>query len=318
MKIGRSLRRVRLRAPAAGTLLGALLGAGTLAAVLAGCDTISSDLSSLGDIFNPPTPAEAAAWAVDTSNPENQRRGIALLASAPWGGAEPYQKLYRLYVEEPTDPIVKGFAVRALGRHGDAGDAAMVAKQLTSQYRTVRLEAAKALQRLHDPAVADVMWKKLIDQVEDSEIRTELAIGLGQYPNDSVFQALVAAVDHRELAVNLAALDSLHTMTGKDFGLSQKAWIEWRASVDASNAYRADERFLYPTFQREKGFWDYVLFWMPLSFEDPAMPIGTASTGPRRTYEGAEQPASDFKLPELEKPAGTEAAPAAGQGGARP
>jgi HEAT repeats len=295
-----------------------------IAACVAGCDTISSDFESLTEAFNPPTPAEAATWAVDTSNPENQRRGIALLASAPWGGAEPYQKLYRLYVEEPTDPLVRSFALRALGRHGDASDAKLVARELNSPFRLVRLEAAKALQRLHDPEVADAMWKKLIDQVEDAEIRTELAVGLGQYPSDAVFQALVAAVDHRELAVNLAALDSLQSMTGQDFGMSQKAWLDWRSSVDATSAFRTDERFLFPTFQRDKGFFDYLMFWAPLTFEQPGMPVGTTSTGPRRTYSGDEQPSDDFRLPTFEKkesapegPSPTASPNAAGSGAPR-
>lgn len=276
---------------------------------LAGCDTIGSDFDAFTESFNPPTPAQAAAWAVDTSNPENQRRGIALLASAPWGGAEAYQKLYRLYIEEPTDPLVKGFAIRAIGRHGDASDTPLVIKELNSPFRLVRLEAAKALQRLHDPAAADPMWKKLVDQSEDSEIRCELAIALGQYPTDAVFQALIAALDHRELAVNLAALDSLQTMTGQDFGLNQTAWNEWRAAAGTSAPFRTDDRFLYPTFRRPKGVMDYLLFWIPLNFEEPGMPIGTPSTGPRRTYGGAEQPAEDFRLPAFEKdePAATPA-----------
>lgn len=299
---GSPLAAGRLRRALAPSLARVALVA--LLALPSGCDTIGSDFEAFTESFNPPTPAQAATWAVDTSNPENQRRGIALLASAPWGGAEAYQKLYRLYVEEQTDPLVKGFAVRALGRHGDASDAPLVVKELNSQYRPVRLEAAKALQRLHDPAAADAIWKKLIDQTEDSEIRTELAIALGQYPTDAVFQALIAALDHRELAVNLAALDSLQTITGKDFGLDQRAWNQWRASVGTAQAFRTDDRFLYPTFRREKGLMDYVLFWIPLTFEEPGMPVGTPSTGPRRTYGGEEQPAGDFRLPSYEKDEG--------------
>ncbi len=290
--------------------------AGSMLLVVNACDTISSDLDAFTETFNPPTPAQAAAWAVDTTNPENQRRGIALLASAPWGGAQPYQQLYRLYVEEPTDPLVKSFALRAIGRHGDATDAPLVAKQLESPFRLVRLEAAKALQRLHDPTVADPMWKKLVDQTEESEIRAELAVALGQYPTDAVFQALIAALDHRELAVNLAALDSLQTMTGQDFGLNQSAWIAWRAqsggTASAAAVFRTDERYLYPVFRRPKGVMDYILFWVPLSFEDPGLPIGTPSTGVRRTYEGEEQPSPEFQLPAIEKPeaaAPAEAAP---------
>jgi HEAT repeat protein len=268
---------------------------------LAGCDTMQSDFSSFVETFNPPTPAQAAAWAVDTNDAENQRRGIALLAGAPWGGAEPYQKLYRLYIEENTDPLVKAFAIRALGRHGDAADAVLVAKQLDSTYRIVRLEAAKALQRLHDPKVADAIWKQLLRQnpEEDADIRTELAIALGQYPTDAVFNALVNALDQRELAVNWAALDSLQSLTGHDFGLDQAKWLAWKDST--KTPFRTEECFLYPTYRRDKNWLDYMLFWVPLTFEEPGLPQGMKITGPRRTYQG-EQPTSDFKLPEKEAP----------------
>ena len=70
----------------------------------------------------------------------------------------------------------------------------LVAKSLPSPFRQVRLAAAKALQRLHDPAVADSMWTRMIDPNEDSDVRAEIAIALGQYPTPAVFNALVAAL----------------------------------------------------------------------------------------------------------------------------
>ncbi len=291
-----------------------LFALGSLCVVSLGlpaCDTMSSDFASFFETFNPPTPAQAAEWAVDTNDPENQRRGVALLASAPWGGAAPYVKLYRLYVEENTDPLVKSFALRALGRHGDAADAVLVSQQLSSPFKNVRLEAAKALQRLHDPSVADVMWQRLVDENEEEEVRVELAIGLGQYPTDAVFQALVLGVDQRELAINLACLDSLQTLTGKDFAFDKAKWLAWREST--TSPFLNDERYLYPTFIRSKMFMDYLLFWVPLTFEEPGVPVGTKLSGPRRTYEGEEQPPTDFKLPEseAERKAADEAAAAA-------
>lgn len=263
-------------------------------ALLAGCDTISSDLESFGDSFSPPTPLEAATWAVDTTDAENQRRGVALLASAPWGGAEAYVRLYRLYVEENSDPLVKAFALKALGRHGDAPDARLVAKQITSPYKVVRLEAARALQRLHDDAVADLIWPRLLDPSEEAEVRLELAVALGQYPTDSVFQALVAALDQRELGVNWAALDSLETLTAQDHGLDKAAWISWKDATPG--AFNDEETYLYPVFRRELDFIDYVVFWQPVVFEDPGVPIGMSLTGVRRTYQG-EPPPPGVALP---------------------
>jgi hypothetical protein len=249
----------------------------------AGCDTISSDLSQFTQSFTPPSPAQAARWAADPNDRENARRGTILLANAPFGGTEVYVKMYRLYAEDAGDPLVRAAALQALARHGDAADAVLVAKSLVSPFRQVRLAAAKALQRLHDPAVADLLWPRLVDAEEDSDVRTEVAIALGQYPTPAVFNALVAALSQRELAVNTAALDSLRMITGKDFGIDEDLWLEHM--VTAKPPLLETPLYLYPTFVRDLDTWDYLMFWDPVVFESPDVPIGMKQLGVKRTSE---------------------------------
>ncbi len=239
---------------------------------LQGCDTAGSDWSNFTQTFNPPSPAEAAQWAVDPYDSENQRRGTILLANAPFGGVPAYTKMYRVYVEENSDPLVKAAAIEALGRHGEPADAELVAKQLKDKSVQVRLAAAKALQRLHYPSVSAVLCSRMIDEAEASGVRIELAIALGQYPTDDSFQALSATLDARELAVNLAALDSLQLLTDKDFGLDRPLWLSWYRST--KTPFRSDLQYLYPTYQRELGFWDRIIFWAPIIFEKPGVPVG--------------------------------------------
>jgi HEAT repeat protein len=250
---------------------------------LAGCDTISSDLDQLSESFSQPTPVEAARWAADPNDRENARRGTVLLANAPWGGAEVYLKLYRLYAAEAPDPLVRAAAIQALGRHGEEADAPLVARNLASPFRQVKLAAAKSLQRLHDPAVADMLWPRLVDDGEDADIRTEIAIALGQYPTPAVFNALVAALSQRELAVNLAAVDSLRAITGQKLGLSEDAWLAYAAG--SREPFVKEPLYLYPAFTRDLGFWDRVVFWAPVEFETPDVPIGMKAFGVRRTSE---------------------------------
>ncbi|MGA0420995.1 MAG: HEAT repeat domain-containing protein [Phycisphaerales bacterium] len=251
--------------------------ASIVAVAMAGCDTISSDFNDLLTDMTPPTPAEAAAWASDLNDPENQRRGLSLLSNAPWGGDAPYVELYRLYVEEPTDPLVKATAVQALGRWGEPDDAMKIADHLSSPSPLVRREAARSLQRLHEPRVADRIWIRLVDIDEDPGVRVELAIALAQYPTDQSFQALCLALDARELVVNLAAADSLRILTGRDFGLDRATWLAWYESAGAP--FAREEVFLYPTFTRRISFWDHLLFWKDWTFETPAPPRGMAEQG---------------------------------------
>jgi hypothetical protein len=269
------------------------IGLATLGAILGGvhggCDTIQSDFSQFADSFSQPSPAEAAQWAADPNDRENARRGTVLLANAPWGGAAPYLKMYRLYAEDALDPLVRAAALQALGRHGDASDAVLVAKSLASPFRQVRLAAAKALQRLHDPAVADTLWPRLVDETEDPDVRTEVAIALGQYPTPAVFQALVAALSQRELAVNVAAVDSLRTLTGQNFALEEDDWLRFFAasSTASTTPFGNGRTYLYPTFVRRLDIWDRLIFWMPTVFESPDVPVGLKAIGTRRTDEPA-------------------------------
>lgn len=258
-------------------LAAAHLAAGILAAA-AGCDQASSDFGDASSSLFPPSPAEAGRWAVDDSDPENQRRGVLLLGNAGFGGEPVYVNLYRLYIEENSDPVVKATAIQALARHANPDDAVLVAKQLDSKVEQIRVAAAKGLQRIHNPKIADLIWKKLINEDEVPAVRVELAIALGQYPTRDVFEALCSALDDRELAVNLAAANSLRLLTGADFGLEAPLWRSW---ADATpNPLRQDVPFYYPTFERELGFGDYLLFWMIPTFEQPGVPAGMRETAP--------------------------------------
>ncbi len=260
--------------------------------LLVGCDTISEDFSDFMQGISPPSPFEAAVWAADFNDPGRQRRGVVLLSNAAFGGETPYLELYRTLAQESPDPLVRAAAIRALGRWGTPDDAQVIAgaarlgdeESIESVAVPIRLESAIALQRLHEPAIVDRIWRQLINEDENESVRVELAIALGQYPTDASFQALCLALDDRSLALNLAAADSLRVMTGRDFGLDAPVWLSWYAA--APSPFAGGETFLYPTFQRRIGFWESLAFWSPVRFEEPGPPRGLAITS-RRTYDDA-------------------------------
>lgn len=228
------------------------------------------------------------------------RRGVALLGTSAFGGVDAYVKLYRFYVQDMKDPLVQAVAISALARFGTPDDAVLIAKRLDSAFPQVRIAAAIGLQRLHNEAVAEAMWRRLLDESEDQEIRVELAIGLGQYPQDDVFQALVTSLDQTELSVNLAALDSLRSSTGNDLGLSRTRWLAWYQGTSTQARFQSRNIYLYPTYQRHLGFWDYIVFWDVPRWETPGLPAGIANTGARGTYDApaaASPPANNEQTP---------------------
>ncbi len=250
---------------------------------LTGCDTISQDLSAFTEELLPPTPSEAVVDMIDPNDPDKRRRGTLLIANSPFGGGEPYLKIYRDMAIHERDPLAKAAALAALGRHGVPDDGPILAASLDDQNRQVRWAAAQALQRIHNVAVVGDLLDVLRKDDEHTDTRIAAAVAVGQYPQDRVFQVLINALDDRELALNLAAQRSLKTLTGEDFALERLAWYQWYNNTAEPFAGRRE--YLYPTYQRGETWMERLAFWSTTTYEQPAPPAGLRPQGERRTYE---------------------------------
>ncbi|MHC4083448.1 MAG: HEAT repeat domain-containing protein [Planctomycetota bacterium] len=257
---------------------------------LAGYSSMGQDLSEFSASLTPTTPAEAARMMVDPYDPDNRRRGIVLIANSPFGGADAYMAVYRDRVVHETDPLARAAAVTALGRYGGPDDAIAIAACLEDEQFQVRWEATKALQRIHNPAVVADLLPVLRSASEQPDIRVAAAVALGQYPQDRVFQALVEALDARELAVNAAARDSLATLTGQNFGMDPAAWLNWYNGM--ANPFEDKQEYLFPTYQRDETWLEKLAFWSRRTYEQPAPPAGLRPP-PRRTYQDDEAPVDE-------------------------
>ncbi|MHC4809761.1 MAG: HEAT repeat domain-containing protein [Planctomycetota bacterium] len=271
----------------AATTMLAAAGLIAVAAGVPGCQSIGSDVEdAFGGLFGP-SPTEAVVWTTDT-DPDLRRRGVLLLGNAVFGGEEPYVRLYRDYAVNERNPLVKAAAIRALARHGEVADARIIATQLTHENRQVRWEAARGLQRLHEPAVVPDLLERLRDPDEDVQVRVATATALGQYGSDRAFQGLVAALEAPELAVNHAAAASLRQLTGRDIGIDPTAWLRWyRDAAGDSQRLAGASGFRYPTYERDLGFFEQLAFWNPPVREFPGPPLGLEPGDARRTYEDA-------------------------------
>lgn len=264
-------------------------GIGVMAMVaLSGC--VMDDLNDIGRMFETPTPGEAARWALDTNDVNKRREGIVLLSTASFGGAEPYLKLYRMSVEDDDNPLVKSAAIAALARHGTTEDALLIApwcEQRVTESATIRWAAVQGLQRLHNREVVPVLIRVARDWAEQTEVRSAACVAMGQYPEDRVVQALIDVLDARELAINADAAEALSQLTGQDFGFDILAWQRWyEATLDQSKSPFAGQRaYTYPTYSRDKVWWEHIAFWLDEQYEPSLQPIGLRSNDQRRTWD---------------------------------
>lgn len=228
-----------------------------------------------------PTPGEAARGAFHRYDADVRRRNVALLADAPFGGEEPYLRMYRLLLDDPA-PTVRAACIRALGRHGASRDVEVLLPLLRDDNDFVRWEAAKAMCRLHHPAAIDDLIR-LVNEDEDVDVRMAAARALGQYPRARVFDALVGALDDLDYGVSQAAADSLRTLTGRDFDRDARAWLAWsrdhrRRLFDAGGAYT------YEPYRAPPGFLhrylvDPLIFWKDREQPEPRVPAGIDRQG---------------------------------------
>ncbi len=281
------LRRIAKIAPTA------LAAAAAALVPLAGCDSIGQDFADLGKSLTPPTPREAAEQMLDPHDPDARREGTVLISNSPFGGVDVYLRTYRDRVMYETDPLVKAVSIQALARHGTPEDAPLIAQQLVEEENIqARWEAAKGLQRIHNPVVVPDLLGVLRNVEEHTDVRAAAADALGQYPEDRVFQGLVAALDARELAVNISSQHSLYALTGVDFGLDPRLWLSWYNSV-GSDPFAGQLEYLFPTYHRRDTWLEKLAFWSTRVEEQPSPPAGLDSTSGKRTYEAEDDRAEN-------------------------
>ncbi len=229
-----------------------------------------------------PPPGELAAMAMDPYDANRRYVGTLGLAGAVFASQPVYLALFEDNAGD-TDAAVRSAAIRGLAFQGERRHVPYLTKALKDPDKQVRLEAARGLQRLHDPSAIDGLLAAMREptgyppepgEEGEPDIRAEAALALGQYANPRVVEGLIAALRDESLAVNRASLTSLRTLTGQDFGLDHDAWIAWRDKAGAAEMFRGRTLYFYPVFNRSRRLWEYLPLVPQPPNEPPAPPAG--------------------------------------------
>ncbi len=240
-----------------------------------GCTQAPGGLGVVLEPFISPSPSAIARDAFNVYDADKRRDSVAQLAASHFGGEAPYLRLYRLLIDDP-DPTVRAACIKALGMHGAVEDADLLKRYLGDPSPLARWEATKALQRVHSPSAVAPLIETMLDD-DDTDVRMGAAGALGQYPESRVFHALVGALDDTDFGVTQTSRQSLHTLTGYDFGTDGSLWLIW-AKKRSDTMFEHQQAYLWRPYTKPRGFWDKAKFWKKPHDPAPRLPTGLAAT----------------------------------------
>jgi len=239
----------------------------------------AGDTSGNTSIFQliplPPSPVVSVQWANDPIDPDKRFRGTLALANSSFGGERVYVELYERHLTDQYAPV-RIAALRGLTLHGSGRHVQQVTPLLQDPDRSVRREAAIALQRLHHPdAVGPLIARTRPDTEPEKDVRAEAAEALGQYAERRVVESLIAALADPRLSVGDRAAASLTTLTGQNIGPNRAEWAEW-ANEHADDLFAERQNFTFRVFNRDRRWFEHIPFWPPPPNETAATPAGMA------------------------------------------
>ena len=172
-------------------------------------------------------PAKAVRRMENDRYPDARRRGINDLMRWDFAQRDPYVRRYRQIARNDADPYVRSIAIRALNRSRDADARPLFIAALSDGSELVRLEAAKALINLPDPAAAEPLMALVGRAEEDRDVRVAAAEALSHYRRIEVARALTPRLNEADFSVAWQSRRSLRRLTGRDFFYNEAAWLDY-------------------------------------------------------------------------------------------
>lgn len=206
-----------------------LLASGFFVLSTTGCAQVEGTGSAFRntmDIFSGDTALKAAEAMENERLPDQRRYGINKLVSRSYGKQDPYTKRYGQIARNDSDWLVRATALRAMNRaRYKAGTPVYIEALQKDDNARVRLEAAKALANIPDPAAAELLVKVMTSTAEDKDVRIAAADALKHYRKLDVVKALVGQLGNtNDFGVAYKSRESLQHLTGRDLRYDEAAW----------------------------------------------------------------------------------------------
>ncbi|MDX1948435.1 MAG: HEAT repeat domain-containing protein [Pirellulaceae bacterium] len=204
-------------------------------ASLAGCaDGLVPEVRSLN-------PWIRQQWAQDEQFGPTYHRKVADLAalrSSSASLAAPEQERVALELakrlQDEQNPVLRSELVRTMGALASPTAISTIQASLTDQHPQVRIAACRALGRNSSEENAQALGNVLTSD-SDLDVRIAAARALGQLTDPAAIGALRPALDDNDAGLQLVAMESLRTLTGRgQYGNHVPTWREYLDGGDPS------------------------------------------------------------------------------------
>ena len=133
------------------------------------------------------------------------------------------QLAVELRPDQPT--AVRSAIIRTLGNINSPASVTGLRAGLQDSEALLRAESCRSLAKIDAPAAMDLLVDTL-SRDTDTDVRLSAVRGLGKYRNPKALEALNAALDDRDPAVQYLAMQSMEHVTGKKVGYDVRQWKE--------------------------------------------------------------------------------------------
>ncbi len=216
--------------------------------------------------------------ALESSRPDDRRRGVVGLADGPDATSDWAVKVFDTIARTDRDPMVRTAALRALSKSPASERVPTALALLASALADgegvrrapppVRWAAARLLHLVvRDFAFREVQREEIVGTLierlpaeQDRKVRLSMIETLGYFPERRVLVALVDALEDEDFAIQHAAEMSLVGLTGVTHDHYPEAWRKWLAETSEPFA-RAGEIPPELRVQRSKPMWDWLEWW---------------------------------------------------------
>jgi hypothetical protein len=134
-------------------------------------------------------------------------------------------------IQVEPDPLVRQAVIKAIAEFQTPMAQQVLQAGLQDESDAVRTECCRALGKRADPAAVGALAMALKSD-SNADVKMAAAEALGKIKSPEATRALAAALDDRDPAMQYVGVQSLKSITGRDYGPDVEAWRQ----VAAGNA----------------------------------------------------------------------------------